>query len=165
MAFNPITRLEKILCGVKATPRTRLETAVKTAVDNAGGGGGGGAEEVFAVTADMNHTDYSLSNISATLAEVSAASTAGKLVEMTLTDSEIGATVTVPLAIIVPGQVAEFIGHVVAGDDLHIGMVMMLESGASVTLYPVLPEYNPETDVGKFLTIKSDGRLGWGTPG
>lgn len=40
--FTPKTRLEKILCGVVTTAKTRLEKAVKYAVDHAGGGGSGG---------------------------------------------------------------------------------------------------------------------------
>lgn len=40
MSFQPRTRLQKILMGIAATPRTALEHAVKYAVDNAGGGGG-----------------------------------------------------------------------------------------------------------------------------
>lgn len=39
--FTPKTRLEKILCGVVTTAKTRLEKAVKYAVEHAGGGGGG----------------------------------------------------------------------------------------------------------------------------
>ena len=34
--FTPKSRLEKILCGVAATARTRLEKAVAVAVSNAG---------------------------------------------------------------------------------------------------------------------------------
>ena len=34
MSFEPRTRLEKILCGVATTARTRLEMAVKTAMDS-----------------------------------------------------------------------------------------------------------------------------------
>lgn len=37
--FTPKTRLEKILCGVATTAKTRIEKAVKYAVDHAGGGG------------------------------------------------------------------------------------------------------------------------------
>jgi len=42
LGFEPKTRLEKILCGVATVAKTRLEKAVKHAVDNAGGGGSGG---------------------------------------------------------------------------------------------------------------------------
>ena len=37
--FTPKTRLEKILCVVATVAKTRLEKAVKYAVDHAGGGG------------------------------------------------------------------------------------------------------------------------------
>lgn len=38
MSFEPRTRLQKILMGVTATPRTAIEHAVKYAVDHSGGG-------------------------------------------------------------------------------------------------------------------------------
>lgn len=39
MSFTPKTRLEKILCGVATTAKTRIEKAVQTAIQNAGSGG------------------------------------------------------------------------------------------------------------------------------
>lgn len=34
MSFNPRTEIEKLLCGVSLTPRTRLGMAIKTAMDS-----------------------------------------------------------------------------------------------------------------------------------
>lgn len=56
MSFTPKTRLEKILCGVAATAKTRLEKAVAIAIGNAGGGGGGSAA-LFEVAATLSEND------------------------------------------------------------------------------------------------------------
>lgn len=52
--FTPKTRLEKILCGVVTTAKTRLEKAVKYAVDHAGGGGGAAVEVETTISIDSD---------------------------------------------------------------------------------------------------------------
>lgn len=77
--FTPKTRLEKILCGVVTTAKTRLEKAVKYAVENAGGGGGGVIESNFVVSID-SETGKQIITADKTAAELFDACTAGKKV-------------------------------------------------------------------------------------
>ena len=82
MSFTPKTRLEKILCGVAATAKTRLEKAVAIAIGNAGGGGGSSVFEV-SVTVDPDTGVVTVNDHTA--AELYEALAAGKLVKTSLT--------------------------------------------------------------------------------
>ena len=80
MSFQPRTRLQKILMGIAATPRTALEHAVKYAVDHAGGGGGGSSDIVrvpFTLTVTGGETS---GTTDANLADTLAARSNGKVI-------------------------------------------------------------------------------------
>lgn len=69
--FTPKTRLEKILCGVVTTAKTRLEKAVKYAVDHAGGGGGGNDPfEVDTVVSQDEESGKTVLNTAAVASEL-----------------------------------------------------------------------------------------------
>jgi hypothetical protein len=69
--FTPKTRLEKILCGVTATAKTRIEKAVKRAVENAGSGGGGGSGAAVEVETTIS-IDSETGVVTATVSGVTA---------------------------------------------------------------------------------------------
>lgn len=77
--FTPKTRLEKILCGVVTTAKTRLEKAVKYAVDHAGGGGGGVLEMNCTISVD-SETGKQMVSTDKTAEELFNAIEAGKVV-------------------------------------------------------------------------------------
>ena len=65
------TRLQKILCGVQGvTAETKLEKAVKYAVDNAGSGGGGGGAGAVVVTLTEDSDVWSADMTAAEIKEV-----------------------------------------------------------------------------------------------
>ena len=76
--FTPKTRLEKILCGVAATAKTRLEKAVAIAIGNAGGGGGSSVFET-SVTVDPDTGAITVNDVTA--AELYEALASGKFVK------------------------------------------------------------------------------------
>lgn len=79
--FTPKSRLEKILCGVAATAKTRLEKAVAIAIGNAGGGGGSSVFET-SVTLDSDTGAVTINDVTA--AELYEALASGKLVKTSL---------------------------------------------------------------------------------
>ena len=90
--FTPKTRLEKILCGVVTTAKTRLEKAVKYAVDHAGGGASDAPLEATGTVTINPETGKQTVATDKTAAELYAAVYAGRAVRMTLSLN--GGTVT-----------------------------------------------------------------------
>lgn len=84
MSFEPRTRLQKILMGIAATPRTALEHAVKYAVDNSVGSSAP-VYVPFAVTASAGGMS---ATTTATFADVKAALKANKTVVGQVTINE-----------------------------------------------------------------------------
>ena len=78
MSFAPKTRLEKILCGVAATAKTRIEKAVQVAMGNAGGG--------LIVTLTEHEGIEDAYDADATADEIMAAYNSGKAVTVVLDD-------------------------------------------------------------------------------
>ena len=102
--FTPKTRLEKILCGVVTTAKTRLEKAVKYAVENAGGGGGGVFEANCTISVD-SETGKRTITTDVTAAELFDACTAGKKVFAACTIQVGEDSIIIPKTITVDGQV------------------------------------------------------------
>lgn len=93
--FTPKTRLEKILCGVVTTAKTRLEKAVKYAVDHAGGGGDNAPFEVNATRSVDSETQKETISFDTTAEDLYGAVADGKpvLAKTSITDDE--ATITI----------------------------------------------------------------------
>lgn len=68
--FTPKTRLQKILCGVTTTAKTRLEKSAKRAVDNAGSGGGAQPMIVTMTRGEEGGDDYPAFTADKTFAEI-----------------------------------------------------------------------------------------------
>ena len=80
--FTPKTRLEKILCGIATSAKTRLEKAVKYAIDNAGSGGGSSLFEVVG-TFGVDEKDKTTITINKTAEEAYTAISQGKMIRLT----------------------------------------------------------------------------------
>lgn len=101
--FTPKTRLEKILCGVVTTAKTRLEKAVKYAVENAGDGGG--IFEMSVAISTDSETGKQVATTNKTAAELFDACTAGKKVFAACTIQAGEDSITIPKTITIDGQV------------------------------------------------------------
>jgi len=99
--FTPKTRLEKILCGVVTTAKTRLEKAVKYAVENAGGGG---VFEMNCTVSVDSGTGKQTVTTDVTAAEMFGACSAGKKVFAACTIQDEDPTI-IQKTLVVDGQV------------------------------------------------------------
>ena len=87
--FTPKTRLEKILCGLQSVvAKTRLEKAVKYAVNNAGSGGSGDVFVVHGSYAYDEQADHDLISIDKTTSEIYEAAEAGKAVILLVNEDD-----------------------------------------------------------------------------
>lgn len=82
--FTPKTRLEKILCGVATTAKTRIEKAVKTAVENAGGGSSNAPLEAEGTLTTDAQTGKVTITLNKTAGELYAAACAGKQLKISM---------------------------------------------------------------------------------
>ena len=124
--FTPKTRLEKILCGVVTTARTRLEKAVKYAVEHAGGGGGG-TLIVDATLSDDQETHLPIISTGVTAGDLYEAITDGKTIEIHAeipdNDGAIPIVICLPIACRKYGSEGESVWYEFsfAGGDLRDG--------------------------------------------
>ena len=102
--FTPKTRLEKILCGVATIAKTRLEKAVKYAVENAGGGGGGVFEMNCTVSVDSETGKQTIAT-DVTAAEMIDACATGKKVFAVLTIPAGEDSIIISKTVTIDGQV------------------------------------------------------------
>ena len=117
--FTPKTRLEKILCGVVTTAKTRLEKAVKYAVDHAGGGSASNAPlETNGIISADDETGKPIITTDLTASELFSAIEAGKFLAVDLdVDGDVIRKIMVVEAQDFDGQFYEFGFTTVDGDD------------------------------------------------
>lgn len=116
--FTPKTRLQKILCGVTTTAKTRLEKSAKYAVENAGGGGGSASNaplEAEGTLVTDEQTGKMTITLNKTAGELYEAACAGKLVKLsmqqTITDDESGTDYVVDVTTIMTFTATRFVAE------------------------------------------------------